>query len=99
MHATGNEFQQLIELAPEWQSIVSKVKEQGTVSSVISSELGRTTACVYAVLEQVGAQSIYIKLGKPGQLQSNFVKLMRDNYLLVLTTKMYRANTALAALF
>jgi DNA uptake protein ComE-like DNA-binding protein len=99
MHATGNEFQQIVELAPEWQSTVQKVMQQGTISSVIAGELGRSTACAYAVLEQIGAQSIFIKLSNSSQNHAQFLKLVRDNYLLVLATKMFKSNSALRHFF
>jgi DNA uptake protein ComE-like DNA-binding protein len=99
MHATGNEFQQLVELAPEWQSTVHKVMQQGTISSVVAGELGRSTACAYAVLEQIGAQSIFIKLSNSSQNHAQFLKLVRDNYLLVLATKMFKSNSALRHFF
>jgi DNA uptake protein ComE-like DNA-binding protein len=99
MHAAGIDFQQIVELAPEWQSIVLKVQEQGTINSVVATELGKPTACVYAVLEEIGAHSIFIKLTKAGDRQSEFLKLIRDNYLLVLANKMFRSNGALRRFF
>jgi DNA uptake protein ComE-like DNA-binding protein len=99
MHATGNEFQQIVELAPEWQATVQSVVQQGTISSVIAGELGRSTACAYAVLEQIGAQSIFIKLSKTSHNHAQLLKFVRDNYLLVLATKMFKSNGALRHFF
>ncbi len=99
MHATGIEFQQIIELAPEWQSIVQKVQEQGTINGVIAAELGKSTASIYAVLEEIGAHSIFIKLTKSSARQSELLKLVRDNYLLVLANKMFKSNGALRRFF
>lgn len=99
MHATGIDFQQITDLAPEWQSIAEKVQELGTVNGVIASELGKQTACVYAVLEEIGAHSIFVKLTKVGSRQAEFLKLVRDNYLLVLANKMFKSNGALRRFF
>lgn len=99
MHATGIEFQQIVELAPEWQSVASKVQELGTINGGIAAELGKSTACVYAVFEQIGAQSIFIKLTKAGKTQSDLLKMVRDNYLLVLANKMFKSNGALRRFF
>ena len=99
MHATGIEFQPLVELSPEWQSIANKVQEQGTINGVISAELGKQTACIYAVLEEIGAHSIFIKLTKTTTRQPELLKLVRDNYLLVLANKMFKSNGALRRFF
>lgn len=99
MQATGNEFHQIVKLAPEWQIFAQIVVEQGTISSAISADLGRTTACLYAVLEKVGAHSIFAKLSTSETNHAELLRLVRDNYLFVLASKMFKSNGTLRHFF
>ena len=66
MHATSLEFRQFLEFVPEWQDIAKSVHEQGTADGAAASDLGKSTACIYAVLEAIGVQAIFVKLQKCG---------------------------------
>jgi DNA uptake protein ComE-like DNA-binding protein len=95
MQTTGVEFQQILELAPDWQPIVNRVQGNGTINSAVAAEFGKNTACLFAVFEDIGQENIFQKLQKHKQEQAKWLKLVRDNYLLVLANRMFKSNSAM----
>ncbi len=99
MHAVGNDFEQILSLAPEWNHAAQRVTKDCTVDGAIANDLGKPTASVFALLQQVGVPSIYAKLSQGKENRKELLKIVRDKYLLVLANKMFKSNGTIRRFF
>ncbi len=83
MLTSPTELQEILSLAPEWQSVVDSVaaaKDLKTVSS-------------YQLFERLGAKAIYMKASTlSNQKRSEFERLLRDHYYQPIIAKMFGNN-------
>jgi hypothetical protein len=95
MQAINSDLQQILLLAPEWESIWRRVEESGTAAGDVGFELGRATAQSFSFFQQLGGKSIYAKMTALASERERLMKPIRDTYFLSLTNKMFRSNLSL----
>lgn len=86
------ELQEIFEIAPEWQAVLSSMQtEIGQKSSTGKS--GSRLAIVSELLNKLGAKSLYAKsLSLDSASRAKFLTLLRNHYFQPLLLKMLQAN-------
>ncbi len=83
MLTSPTELQEILTLAPEWQSVVDSVAAAKDVKAVSSHQL----------FERLGAKAIYMKAAAlSSQKRSEFERLLRDHYYQPIIAKMFSNN-------
>lgn len=82
MLTSPTELQEILTLAPEWQSVVESVAAAKDLKTVSSFQL----------FERLGAKAIYMKAATLDSQRPVFKRLLRDHYYQPIIAKMFNSN-------
>ncbi|HEY9712220.1 MAG TPA: helix-hairpin-helix domain-containing protein [Chroococcales cyanobacterium] len=92
MHVLGNELEQILAIVPDWRVAAEEISRNGTIDNTVAADLGKGTATIFALLQSQGARPLYEVLSRAKEQRSVLLRLVRDHYLLVLASRMCKAN-------